>query len=70
MIVCHCKAVNDRVIRKSVKEGARTRVEITEACEAGQVCGGCHPTIEEVLAEEQGIENPARREPLFTVSSS
>jgi bacterioferritin-associated ferredoxin len=69
MIVCHCRAVNDRVIRKAVTEGARTRVEVTEACEAGQECGGCHPTIEQVLEEEQGGGGQGRRSPLSAVSS-
>lgn len=59
MIVCHCKAVTDRTIRKAVRNGARTRSEIASACAASTCCGGCAPAIDEILEAE------TRREPSF-----
>lgn len=54
VIVCHCKAVNDRSIRQAVRGGARTRLQVSLACSAGRTCGGCIPTIEAILEDEEG----------------
>lgn len=51
MIVCHCKAVSDRTVRRAVAEGARTRGQVARRCGAGTVCGGCRPVIQEILQE-------------------
>jgi bacterioferritin-associated ferredoxin len=52
MIVCHCKAVNDRAIRDVIRRGARSPREVGLACQAGRRCGGCIPTVRELLASE------------------
>jgi bacterioferritin-associated ferredoxin len=52
MVVCHCKAVSDCEVRRAVRAGASHRAEVTRACGAGAVCGGCHPVIEEIVAGE------------------
>ena len=52
MVVCHCKAVSECEVRRLVRAGARHRTEVTRACGAGSVCGGCHPVIEEIVAGE------------------
>ena len=57
MIVCHCKAVTDRVIRKAVRNGARTRNDVVSACAANMSCGGCAPAIDEIIETETGNEN-------------
>ena len=49
MLVCHCRAVNDRQIEAAALCGATTVREIVSACGAGGVCGGCRPAIEEIL---------------------
>jgi len=51
MILCSCRAVNDRVIRDAIEAGASTVEEVAEACRAASRCGGCRPAIQELLAE-------------------
>lgn len=51
MFVCHCEVVSDRVICEAVAAGARDIETVTALCGAGGVCGGCHPAIEELLAD-------------------
>lgn len=57
MIVCHCRAVTDRVIRNAVRNGARTRNEVVSACAAKMSCGGCAPAIDEIIETEAQREN-------------
>jgi bacterioferritin-associated ferredoxin len=52
MIVCHCQRVCDRTIRAAIRQGACTEEAVTEACGAGGVCGGCVPTVTELIEEE------------------
>ncbi len=60
MLVCHCRAVNDRQIEAAALCGASTVREIVSACGAGGVCGGCRPVIEEILVEA-AVALPAAR---------
>jgi len=59
MIVCHCKGISDRAIRKAVREGARSRGDILSACSAGKTCGGCVPAIDEIVEREANREGAA-----------
>ena len=52
MIVCHCKGVSDRTIRKAVRDGARSPRQVGAACNAGRSCGGCQPAIHELIESE------------------
>jgi bacterioferritin-associated ferredoxin len=53
--ICHCNSINKSVIVKAIKEnGLKTVEEIQEATEAGTVCGGCIPDLEEILKEING----------------
>ena len=54
MLVCHCQGLTDRAVRRSVKNGACSVAEVTRACGAGGVCGGCRPAIEEIVEEASG----------------
>jgi len=65
MIVCHCRAVTDRAIRKAVRGGARTRGEVAKTCAANLCCGGCGPAIDEIIAAETNA-NSAPRFSTFT----
>lgn len=48
--VCHCNEVMKSTIVKAIKEKNLTTVEeVQEATDAGIVCGGCIPDIEEIL---------------------
>ncbi len=49
MLVCHCHAVNDRMIRQCVSDGARSEHEVRKACGAGSGCGGCRPVIDRLI---------------------
>jgi bacterioferritin-associated ferredoxin len=51
MYVCHCEVVNDRAIRSAIADGASDVADVASRCGAGAACAGCHPTIEELLAE-------------------
>ena len=51
MIVCHCRAVSDRVIRSAIAEGAAREEELAEQCGAGGRCGGCLPALQRLLAQ-------------------
>ena len=50
MLVCHCHEVGDKTVRKCIREGARTVAEVGAACGAGTGCGGCRPTIRELVS--------------------
>lgn len=52
MVVCHCEAVNDGRIRAEVRAGACSTVQVMLRCKAGTTCGGCRPTIAEVVEDE------------------
>ena len=49
MLVCHCRRVNDRAIAATVEAGARSVPDVAARCGAGTRCGGCWPTISELL---------------------
>ncbi len=49
MLVCHCHAVNDQMIRQCVDDGARSGNDILEACGAGASCGSCRPVIDRLI---------------------
>jgi bacterioferritin-associated ferredoxin len=57
VIVCHCKAVTDRAIRKAVRNGARTRNDVASTCATDMSCGGCAPVIDEIIEAEAEREN-------------
>jgi bacterioferritin-associated ferredoxin len=54
MIVCHCKGVSDRAIRRAVRNGARSVHQVARSCAAGSGCGGCYSVIEEIMDQECG----------------
>jgi bacterioferritin-associated ferredoxin len=56
MIVCLCRRVSDRTIRAAIREGAQTEEHVGEMCGAGTCCGGCVPTISELIEDERGAE--------------
>jgi len=58
MIVCHCKAVNDRSIREAVRCGARSPREVALACQAGRSCGGCRPLVRQLIESEASTLGP------------
>jgi len=56
MIVCVCKAVNDRTIRRAVAEGHDTFDALQFELGIGTCCGKCVPMACEVLCEARLAE--------------
>jgi bacterioferritin-associated ferredoxin len=54
VIVCHCRAVSDRAIRASIRNGALTLDAVSASTGAAQCCGGCEPMVSDILDEELG----------------
>jgi bacterioferritin-associated ferredoxin len=52
VIVCHCRAVSDRAIRASIREGASSVEAVSECTGAAGCCGGCEPMVVEILDQE------------------
>jgi bacterioferritin-associated ferredoxin len=50
VILCHCRAVSDRAVRKAIDKGARHLEAVADRCGAGARCGGCHPALMSLLA--------------------
>jgi bacterioferritin-associated ferredoxin len=55
MVVCHCRAVNDKAIRAEIEAGALDADTLAERCGAGSRCGSCRPVIEAILATVPGV---------------
>jgi bacterioferritin-associated ferredoxin len=51
MFVCVCHAVSDRAVSAAIDAGAETREEVTQACNAGGDCGGCHQMIDDMIED-------------------
>ena len=79
-VVCTCFGVTEEEIRRVIRENNLKTVEqVTNYCKAGGGCGGCHPDIEEYLAEGTGETTepelpkapapapPASRKPLTNI---
>ena len=49
MVVCHCERVNDRTIRKLIRDPEMTIDDVIAGCGAGGRCGGCRDSIEQLL---------------------
>ena len=60
MLVCHCRGVTDRQLRRAVKEGAGSVREVARATGAGLRCGGCRSAVSKVVNEavEQEVQDP------------
>jgi bacterioferritin-associated ferredoxin len=54
VIVCSCRGVNDREIRKAIDAGAVTIEEVGDQCRAGTRCGGCWPVLADLIAGHTG----------------
>ncbi|MGQ0503135.1 MAG: bacterioferritin-associated ferredoxin [Panacagrimonas sp.] len=51
MIVCICKAVSDKHIRRLVSEGASSLRQVSRELGVGTCCGKCVPQAREVVSE-------------------
>ncbi|MEW6472085.1 MAG: (2Fe-2S)-binding protein [Actinomycetota bacterium] len=51
MLICHCRAVTDRMIRAQIRAGARSEDDVKRGCGAGGRCGACLPTVRRLLMQ-------------------
>ena len=51
-VLCLCKQVTERKIRKAVREGHRRVVSVKRVTNAASSCGLCQPFVEDVIADE------------------
>lgn len=49
MLVCHCRGITDRQIRRLVNDGASSAREVARATGAGMRCGGCRSNVKQVV---------------------
>jgi len=49
MLVCHCRGVSDRQIKRAVKNGACSLRDVARATGAGMRCGGCRENVAQVV---------------------
>ena len=52
-VLCVCKQVTERRIRKEIRNGRRRFISVKQATEAGSGCGLCQPLIEDILDDEK-----------------
>ena len=49
MIVCQCRGVSDRQIKRAVRNGACSLREVARETGAGMRCGGCRTSVAQVV---------------------
>jgi bacterioferritin-associated ferredoxin len=54
MIVCLCRAVQERTVRAVIAQGTRTVEAVGAICGAGTDCGACCPMLTAMIAESTG----------------
>lgn len=52
-VICVCKQVTERRIRKAVQAGHRRFVSVKRMTEASSSCGLCQPYVEDIIADQQ-----------------
>jgi bacterioferritin-associated ferredoxin len=63
VILCICRAVSDRTVRRAIAAGAATIEEVGRACRAGTDCGACQTAIAGLIedADERSCDDCPRR---------
>jgi len=56
-LVCHCRRVNDRVIRTAALASGGDLVATQALCGAGLDCGGCLDAVEDAVERVRTIEH-------------
>ena len=56
MYVCICRAVTEQEVKSTIEAGAKTVEAVTQACCAGDDCGACHSTIEDMIEDRWGAD--------------
>ena len=50
-IICHCNQITYETIKKAIDNGATSVEDITEFTDAGNACGYCIETLEQLIEE-------------------
>lgn len=50
-IICHCNQITYETIKKAIDNGATSVEDITDITDAGNACGYCIETLEEIIEE-------------------
>jgi bacterioferritin-associated ferredoxin len=50
-VICHCKQVSERKIRKAVNNGKRTFIQVKRETGASSSCGLCQPFVEDIIRD-------------------
>jgi bacterioferritin-associated ferredoxin len=58
MLVCHCRGVSDRQIKRAVRNGACSVRQVARETGAGMRCGGCRNNVAQVV--EDALASEAR----------
>ena len=53
MIVCQCRRVSEKAIRKAVRKGHGKVSQVSQATGAGSGCGTCRETVRSVVRDEK-----------------
>ena len=51
-VLCVCKQVTERKIRRTVREGRKRFVSVKQVTGAGSGCGLCQPFVEDIIEDE------------------
>jgi len=51
MLVCLCKVVSDKDIRRAIDDGATNVKQVAKCTGAGTGCGACHDAIRDEIDE-------------------
>lgn len=65
MLVCHCRGVSDRQIKRAVKSGACSLRDVARATGAGMRCGGCRENVARVV--EDALQSELRPSSVSTM---
>ena len=49
MLVCQCRGITDRQIRRLVRDGATSTREVARATGVGMDCGGCRSNVKQIV---------------------
>jgi bacterioferritin-associated ferredoxin len=65
MYVCICRAVTEQEVKSAIDQGAKTVEAVTGSCCAGDDCGACRTTIEDMIEDRwSAAPEPAVRLPV------
>ena len=53
MIVCLCRGISDRTIKKTIDHGAKSVAAVGRACGAGTDCGSCQRHIAALVEQRR-----------------